>query len=40
MLLPVPSAPPADVVNENVAAAPALPVTRSDAAIENEVFVT
>ena len=33
-------APPAVVVNENVAAADALPATRSDAAIANEAFVT
>ncbi len=40
MMLPVASAPPAVVVNENVAAADALPATRSDAAIANEVLVT
>jgi hypothetical protein len=40
MLLLVASAPPAVVVNENVAAADALPATRSDAAIANEAFVT
>ena len=40
MLLPAASAPPAVVVNENVAAVPALPATRSDAAIANEVLVT
>ena len=40
MLLPVASAPPAVVVNENVAAADALPATRSDAAIPNEALVT
>ena len=33
-------APPAGAVNENVAAADALPATRSDAAIANEAFVT
>ena len=40
MLLPVASAPPAVDVNENVAAADALPATRLDAAIANEAFVT
>ena len=40
MVLLVASAPPAVVVNENVAAADALPATRSDAAIANEVLVT
>ena len=40
MVLLVASAPPAVVVNENVAAADALPATRSDAAIPNEVLVT
>ena len=40
MLLLVASAPPAVVVNENVAAADALPATRSDTAIANEVLVT
>ncbi len=40
MVLPGASAPPAVVVNENVAAADALPATRSDAAIANEAFVT
>ena len=40
MLLLVASAPPAVVVNENVAAADALPATRSDAAIANEALVT
>ena len=40
MVLLVASAPPAVVVNENVAAADALPATRSDAAIANEAFVT
>ena len=40
MLLLVASAPPAVAVNENVAAADALPATRSDAAIANEVLVT
>ncbi len=40
MVLLVASAPPAVVVNENVAAADDLPATRSDAAISNEVFVT
>ena len=39
MLLPVASAPPAVVVNKNVAAADVLPATRSDAAIVNEVKV-
>ena len=36
ILPPVASAPPAVVVNENVAAAPVLPATRSDVAIANE----
>ena len=40
MVLPPASAPPAVVVNENVAAAPVLPATRSDVAITNEVLVT
>ena len=40
MVLPVASAPPAVVVNENVAAADALPATRSDVAIANEALVT
>ena len=40
ILPPVASAPPAVVVNENVAAVPAFPATRSDAAIANEVLVT
>ena len=40
MLLPAASAPPAVVVKANVAAVPALPATRSDATIANEVFVT
>ena len=40
MLPPTASAPPAVVVNENVAAVPALPATRSDAAIANKVLVT
>ena len=40
MVLPVASAPPAVVVNENVAAADVLPATRSDAAITNEGPVT
>ena len=40
MLLPAASAPPAVVVKENVAAVPALPATRSDAAIANEALVT
>jgi hypothetical protein len=40
IMLPAASAPPAVVVNENVAAADALPATRSDAAIANEVLVT
>ena len=39
MVLPVASAPPAVVVNENVAEAPVLPATRSDGAIANEGFV-
>ena len=39
MLLPVASAPPAEVVNDTVAAAGVLPATRSDAAIVNEVIV-
>jgi hypothetical protein len=40
MVLPVASAPPAVVVNENVAAADVLPATRSDVAITNEGLVT
>ena len=40
MVLLMASAPPAVVVNENVAAADALPATRSDAAIANEALVT
>jgi hypothetical protein len=40
MVLPVASAPPAEVVNENVAAADVLPLTRSDTAITNEGLVT
>ena len=40
MLLPLASAPPAVVVNENVAAADVFPATRSDAAIANDVIVT
>ena len=40
MVLLVASAPPAVAVNENVAAADALPATRSDTAIANEVLVT
>ena len=40
IVLLVASAPPAVVVNENVAAADALPATRSDAAISNEEVVT
>jgi hypothetical protein len=40
MVLPAASAPPALVVNENVAAAPVFPATRSEAAIENEAFCT
>ncbi len=40
MVLPVASAPPAVVVKENVAAADALPATRSDGEIANEVLVT
>ena len=39
MVLPVASAPPAVVVNENVAAAEVLPATRSYAAIANEGLV-
>ena len=40
MVLPIASAPPAVVVNENVAAADVLPATRSDVAIANEGLVT
>ena len=40
MVLPTASAPPAVVVNENVAAADALPAMRSEVAITNEVLVT
>ena len=40
MVPPAASAPPAVVVNENVAAAPVLPATRSDVAIENKALVT
>ena len=40
MLPPEASAPPAVVVNENVAAAEVLPATRSDVAIANEGLVT
>ena len=40
MLLPAASAPPAVVVNENVAATPVLPATRSPLAIANEKPVT
>ena len=40
MLLPVASAPPAVVVNENVAAAPVLPATRSESAIVKVTLVT
>ena len=40
MVLPIASAPPAVVVNENVAAADVLPATRSDGAIANEGLVT
>jgi hypothetical protein len=40
MVLPAASAPPALVVNENVAAADVFPATRSDAAIANDVIVT
>ena len=40
MVLPVASAPPAVVVNENVAAAPVLPAKRSDDAIANKGLVT
>ena len=36
MVLPISSLPPAVVVNENVAAAGVLPITRSDVAIANE----
>jgi len=36
ILLPISSLPPAVVVNENVAAAGVLPITRSDVAIANE----
>ena len=36
ILPPVASLPPAEVVNENVAAADVLPATRSDVAIANE----
>ena len=39
MVLPVASAPPAVVVNENVAAAPVLPAMRSDAAIAKDTTV-
>ena len=40
MVLPVASAPPTVVVNENVAAADVLPATRSDAAIVKVTLVT
>ena len=40
MVLPAASAPPALVLNENVAAADVFPATRSDAAIANDVIVT
>ncbi len=40
MVLPGASAPPAVVVNANVAVADTLPATRSDVAIANEVLVT
>jgi hypothetical protein len=40
MVLPVASAPPAVVVNENVAAAPVLPAKRWDDAIANKGLVT
>ena len=40
MALPVASAPPAVVVNENVAVADVLPATRSEKAISNEGLVT
>ncbi len=40
MVPPVASAPPAVVVNENVAEAPVLPATRSDTAIAKEGIVT
>ena len=39
-LLPAASSPPALVVNENVAAAPVLPATLSEAEIENDVWLT
>ena len=39
MVLPIASAPPAVVVNENVAAAAVFPATRFDTAISNEVGV-
>ena len=40
MELLVASAPPADVVNKNVAATDVVPATRWDAEIEKEVLVT
>ena len=40
MLLPTASAPPAVVVNENVAAADILPAIRSEVAIANDTPVT
>ena len=40
MVLLMASAPPAVVVNENVAAAPVLPATRSAVAIANKALVT
>ena len=40
MLLPTASAPPAVVVNENVAAVPILPATRSFGATKNEALIT
>ena len=40
MVPPMATDPPAVVVNENVAEAPVLPATRSDAAIAKEVLVT
>ena len=39
MVLPIASAPPKVVVNENVAAAAAFPATRSDTEFANEVGV-
>jgi hypothetical protein len=40
MLLPEERAPPADVTNFIVAKTPTFPVKRSEAAIENDMFVT